>query len=78
MQNNNIEMIDWAGNVLFEGDYKDPQVDKVLEANRCHCEPQYADNDDCPKCDGSGYWGDFTVWWQDKDRQDSVFDFINY
>jgi hypothetical protein len=28
---------DWTGRILFEGSYKNKEVDKVLEANYCDC-----------------------------------------
>jgi len=90
--NNNIIIKCWSGKILFEGSYKDPKVDEVLEANRCkdcngtgELEQAYAvngfarvDHIECPECSGTGYSGDFSVHWQDSDRKDNVFEFINY
>jgi hypothetical protein len=55
MLTDQIKIVDWAGNLLFQGHYEDEQVDKVLDANRCDCE------EGCSKCDGTGYKGDFHV-----------------
>ncbi len=71
-----IKITDWAGNDLFIGDYDDKQVDVVLDANRCDCD----NNEDCKKCSGGGYSGDFEVSWVDEsDKQDcNVYEYINY
>ena len=59
---------DWAGNVLFEGDLNSPQVDAVLDANRCTV-----------KHNDSGYTADFEVYWKDSTRSsENVYEFINY
>lgn len=83
--NNNIIIKDWAGNILYEGDKDHPNVDKVLEANRC-----WVDHDnlpqprtlgrsvDCTACNDTGYATDFEVYWQDASRKDNVYEFINY
>lgn len=71
-----IQIIDWAGTVLFEGHYEDDQVDEILEANRCYC-----DNDQdggCRICNDTGYSGDFEVNWLDEDDTRNVYEFINY
>lgn len=74
--NNNIIIQDWAGNILFKGDYRDKEVDHVLEANQCRCYD--SDGEYCSSCDGTGYIGDFEVYWQDENRRDNVYEFINY
>lgn len=73
--NNNIIIKDWTGNILYEGDKDHPNVDKVLDANRCAKAPC---DDRCPSCDGTNYIGDFEVYWQDESRKDNVYEFINY
>lgn len=69
---NAIIIQDWAGNILFEGNCKSKQVDKVLDANRCNC------NSECKQCDGTGYKGDFEVRWQNENDTRNVYEFINY
>lgn len=71
-KNNNIKIIDWVGNTLYEGNFKSDSVDKVLDANRCSCE------EGCDECDNTGYKGDFHVEWEDQNREDNVYEFINY
>lgn len=67
---------DNSGCVLLNAPYDSPEVDTVLDANRCDCnyEP------DCPKCDETGYIGDFHVEWEDEsDKQEcNVYEYINY
>ena len=80
---NDIQIIDWAGNILFEGNYNSPKVDRVLKANRCKCKQckNYRKNigeDYCADSEHSGYLGDFHVQWSDKNRNDNVYEFINY
>lgn len=70
--NNKIIIKDWTGRILFAGNYKDKLVDKVLDANRCTC------LEGCKECDDTGYRGDFEVYWQDENRKDNVYEFINY
>jgi hypothetical protein len=75
---NHIRIIDWAGNVLFEGHYKDSEVDVVLDANRCSCRMKILpDQEDCQECDDTGYTGDFHVEWCDDDDR-NVYEYINY
>ena len=71
----NIIIEDWAGNTLFEGDYR--ECDSVLEANRCSCHNQEGY---CSDCDFTGYSGEFSIYWLDNERSgiDNVYDFINY
>lgn len=69
---NHIQIIDWAGNILFEGHYNDPEADKVLDVNRCNCE------EGCDKCDHTGYAGDFSINWLDQDDERNVYEYINY
>jgi hypothetical protein len=73
--NPNIKIIDWAYNILYEGDHRSPLVDKVLDANRCVCE---CDAEGCDKCDHTGYQGDFHVEWCDPTRTENVYEYINY
>lgn len=54
-----IRIEDWAGNVLFEGHYKDKQVLKIMRKNK-------APNDD------------IYVFWEDEDREDNVYEFIDF
>jgi hypothetical protein len=63
----------WSGKILFIGSYKDKQVDKILDINRCHCEV-----DDCKMCDDTGYKTDFEVFWNDENNQTNVYEYINY
>jgi len=73
-----IKIEDWTGRQLFLGDYDDPQVDKVLDANRCKCADDIREN--CKECDGTGYCGDFEVLWVDESDKDdcNVYEYINY
>lgn len=69
-----IRIIDWTGTVLFEGPYNDPEVDVVLDANRCSC-----DFDEiCTECTGTGFCGDFIVEWVDQNDERNVYEYINY
>jgi hypothetical protein len=72
-----IKIVDWAGNVLFEGHYKNKKVDKILDANRCDCSDEGAD-EECSECNGTGYSGDFEVYWSDDQDERNVYAFINY
>ena len=69
-----IVITDWTGKVLFKGPYSDPKVDEVLDANRCKDCAQ----DECIKCDGTGYSGDFEVNWVNENDTRNVYEFINY
>lgn len=71
---NFIIIKDWAGNILFQGDYKSKKVDLILDDNRCGCDF----NEECMKCEGSGYTGDFTVHWEDEKDKRNVYEYINY
>lgn len=74
-KNDNIKIQCWSGKILFEGKCTDKKVDKVLDANRCtECEGK----DHCSVCDDTGYAGDFSVEWEDEDRDDNVYEHINY
>lgn len=77
---NQIIIKDWAGNILFEGDYRSKEVDKVLEANRCkHCSTlTEKENYYCEYCGDTGYEGDFSVMWRDNADKRNVYEFINY
>lgn len=69
---NAIVIQDWAGNILFTGSHTDKKVDLVLEANRCKCAAE------CKACDGTGYSGDFEVYWKNENDTRNVYEFINY
>lgn len=71
----------WSGRVLFDGHYKDKQVDVVLDANRCDCRHEsevYHEITVCPDCDDTGYSGDFEVYWKDENDEQNVYECINY
>lgn len=74
MAKNYIKITDWAGNVLFAGHYKNKEVDTVINANRCDC----GSNEECKKCDGTGYIGDIEIEWDDRNDERNVYEFINY
>ena len=76
--NNNIRIIDWTGNILFEGHYDDPDVEETLEANRCKECIHITDDSTCDACDNTGYSGDFYIEWEDPDRDDNVYEFTYY
>lgn len=69
---NIIIIQDWTGDVLFRGHYKDPEVDEVLDSNRCGCDGG------CTVCDDTGYEGDITVCWASSSDKRNVYEFINY
>ena len=74
---NMILIKDCAGNILFDGDYRDKMVDHILNKNRCYCD--FEDSGmKCCECGDTGYKGDFEVFWQDNTRKDNVYEFINY
>jgi len=70
-----IKIVDWAGNILYQGHYKKKEVDKVLDANRCD---RCGKSDGCVYCDDTGYIGDFSIYWVDENRNDNVYEFIYY
>ena len=80
MKNKEIIIKDWAGNILFEGDYDDhKEVDKVLDANRCTACVNRKTNDKAfPVCDDTGYFGDFGIYWVDDENEGEVYDYVNY
>jgi len=88
MKDKSIRIDDWAGNLLFIGPYDDPQVDKVLDANRCSCDSGTTYEDvlhpsgiECSICEGSGYSGDFEVSWIDEQNEAddlNVYEYISY
>ena len=69
---------DWANNILFEGHIDDAEVDRILDANRCSCRDNIPYEDCCNLCDNTGYICEFEVFWQDENREDNVYEFINY
>lgn len=80
LENNDIIIEDWTGEVLFEGDYNDSEVDDVLDANRCPevtCQRE-GEETTCSDCDDTGYVGEFEVKWSDESRDDNVYEYINY
>lgn len=79
--NPNIKIICWTGKILYQGPYSSPEVDVVLNANRCLLCHDMKDSDktqECPRCDGTGYSGDFSVEWEDSSIDDNVYEAINY
>lgn len=86
MKNKNEIIIQcWTGKTLFQGNYKDKKVDKVLEANRCKCdvcENHRKNNDNeseyCKSSGHSGYAGDFSISWVNTENKGNVYEFINY
>lgn len=86
-KNKYINIIDWAGKNLLNAPYDSPDVDKVLDANRCKdCTDDEIRGDIekanhvCPECNDSGYSGDFEVEWEDESDKDecNVYEYINY
>lgn len=74
--NPNIKIIYWTGKILYQGHYSSPEVDTVLDANRCAC---VADRqNDCAVCNESGYSGDFHVEWEDSSIDENAYKAINY
>ncbi|WP_417353562.1 hypothetical protein [Flavobacterium alkalisoli] len=80
MADKSIRIDDWACNLLFIGPYDSPEVDEVLDANRCEACPDLEDNSDCDHCNGTGYKGDFEVSWVDESNNNygNVYEYINY
>lgn len=78
MKDKSIRIDCWSGKLLFIGEYDSPEVDKILDANRCLCEKNL---NRCPECDDTGYIGDFTVSWIDEQNDIdgmNVYEYINY
>ena len=76
--NKDILIQDWTGTQLYLGPYDlTDDVNKVLDANRCST---CVDSPVCKECDGTGYSGDFEVFWVDEsDKEDcNVYEYINY
>ena len=74
--NPNIKIICWTGKILYQGPHNSPEVDTVLDANRCAC---VADRqNECAVCNESGYSGDFHVEWEDSSIDENVYEAINY
>jgi len=77
MKDKSIIIDDWACNLLFIGDYDDPKVDIVLDANRCSICFDF--EEECNECDGTGYSGDIEVRWVDEENNRyNVYEYINY
>lgn len=77
MKKNIIVIEDWTGRELYKGNYKSKEIDKVLKANKCpKCTEEIEEN--CQECNGTGYSGDFEVFWEDKNDTRNVYEFINY
>jgi hypothetical protein len=72
-----IVIKDWTGQELFRGHYESHGVDEVLDANRCSKCDENIDSD-CDYCNGSGYHGDFSVYWLDESDERNVYEMINY
>ena len=66
---------DWTGRFLFEGDYRDKEVDKVLDKNKCKCSDS---SEYCLDCDGTGYIGEFSIEWKDDANTENVYEYVNY
>lgn len=73
-QGDEITITCWTGKVLFKGPCTSPEVDAVLDANRCDCK----EVESCKSCDGTGYKGDFEVYWLNENDTRNVYEFINY
>ena len=76
-----IKIVCWTGKDLFIGPYDDPQVDTILEANRCpHCIEDRESCDSCDSCDSTGYIGDFEIYWIDESDKENcnIYEYINY
>ena len=76
MKNKKDEIIiqDWAGNILFQGDYRMMEVEAVLNANRCECDSVEI----CGECEGTGYKGDIEIFWTDKNDKRNIYELIDY
>lgn len=78
MQTLNIIIEDWTGKKLYVGPYDHVDVDRVLDANRCpKCTPLNI-LETCTTCDGTGYFGDFEVYWENSKEKSNVYECINY
>jgi len=78
-KNKYVNVIDWAGNNLFNGPFDSDELDVVLDANRCNCYGfDYEIN--CIDCDNTGYVGEFEVLWEDESDKDdcNVYEYVNY
>lgn len=78
MKNKDIKIIDWAGNLLFEGPCNCPEVDKVLDENRCKECKDGQNMTYCLACGDTGYVGDFHIEWVDVENQENVYEYVNY
>lgn len=85
MKDKSIRIDDWACNLLYIGAYDSPEVDEVLDANRCGVcgddGEEYKDGKyiTCTQCQGTGYSGDFEVRWVDEENNRyNVYEYINY
>lgn len=79
-KNKEIIIQDWANNVLFKGPFYSVKVDDILDVNRCTICIDKDDARPCEACNGTGYLGDFEVFWVDEsDKHDcNVYEYINY
>jgi len=73
-----IVIKDWTGRELFKGPCTSPEVDKVLDANRCKACLIFENQDHCIWCDDTGYSGDFEVYWLNENDPRNVYEHINY
>lgn len=83
-----IVMKDWAGNILYQGHYGSGEVNRVLGANRCkrckngvfefYQKGEKKSEHECDACNGTGYSGDFSVYWLDEKDTRNVYEYINY
>jgi hypothetical protein len=56
----------WSGRILFKGDYRDEQVDKILRLN------EYIDENGDKRND------ELSVYWTDEKDTRNVYECINY
>lgn len=81
--NKDIIIQDWTGTQLYFGSFEnDQEIDKVLEANRCkQCHgDDYNSEMECDICDGSGYAGEFEIFWVDESdkKGHNVYEYTYY
>jgi hypothetical protein len=79
MRNDNIKIVHWTGRILFHGDCDNPEVEYVLDANRCQtCKDFAALDSDCPACDGSGYNSYLYIEWENVLDDRNVYEWVHY